>query len=80
MSSNNSNTPSTVLCPVCDKSFEKHLVEDHVNKCLFLNSSVKTSSSASKRCSSHLLGVSPKEKRLKVESTAKVASIKTVST
>ncbi|CAH0726093.1 unnamed protein product, partial [Brenthis ino] len=38
-------------CPVCDKRFQKEVIEQHVNKCLFLNS---LSSNQSKRNSSHL--------------------------
>lgn len=38
-------------CPVCDKKFQKEVIEQHVNKCLFLNS---LSSNQSKRNGSHL--------------------------
>lgn len=55
---------STVSCPVCGKAFEKKIVEEHVNKCLFLNTSENTNS---KRSSSYLNSVSPCEKRIKVE-------------
>ena len=40
-----------LLCPVCEKEFEKEVIEQHVNKCLFLNS---LSENKTKRDSSHL--------------------------
>ncbi|KOB70248.1 Werner helicase interacting protein [Operophtera brumata] len=62
-----SSSTSTVSCPICGKSFEKNVVEEHVNKCLFLNSSDNINS---KRSSFHLNSVSPNEKRVKVENKA----------
>lgn len=58
-----SNSP--VPCPICGKSFEKHVVEEHVNKCLFLNTS---ENNKLKRSSSLLSNISPK--RIKVENKA----------
>lgn len=84
MASKSSNNPdetsgshSPITCPICGKSFEKHVVEGHVNKCLFLNTSEKNKS---KRSSSHLSTVSPNEKRIKVENKALIScKPKTVS-
>lgn len=62
-SSSGSESSGTVSCPICDKSFEKNVIEDHANKCLFLNTSEKSSS---KRNSSHFNTISPNEKRVKM--------------
>lgn len=50
----------TIPCPVCNRQFPPKLVEEHVNKCLFLNTQT-----SSKRDGSHLQAVSPQEKRFK---------------
>ncbi|CAG9098376.1 unnamed protein product [Plutella xylostella] len=50
----------TIPCPVCNRQFPPKLVEEHVNKCLFLNTQT-----TSKRDGSHLQAVSPQEKRFK---------------
>ncbi|XP_026487927.2 ATPase WRNIP1-like [Vanessa tameamea] len=40
-----------ISCPVCNRLFEKHSIENHVNKCIFLNS---LSENNTKRDGSHL--------------------------
>lgn len=57
-----SDCTKTVNCPICNRSFENTEIEEHVNKCLFLNSCEKSNS---KRQGQQLL--SPNEKRKKVE-------------
>ncbi|XP_063529375.1 ATPase WRNIP1-like isoform X2 [Cydia strobilella] len=55
----------SVACPVCNREFKKDQIEDHVNKCLFLNT--QPEKSAAKRMGSFFNSISPKEKRLKTE-------------
>ncbi|CAK1602914.1 unnamed protein product [Parnassius mnemosyne] len=43
----------TVSCPVCNREFEKINIEEHVNKCLFLNT---VAEKKAKRNNSHLKG------------------------
>ncbi|KAF9804106.1 hypothetical protein SFRURICE_020534 [Spodoptera frugiperda] len=64
---------SAVPCPICNKMFEKPVIEEHVNKCLFLNSSEgstlkpnKVEQVNSKRNSSHLNNSSFQEKRPRI--------------
>lgn len=58
---------NSISCPICNKDFEKELIENHVNKCLFLNTPEQGSS---KRNHSHLRkSQSPFEKRIKLESS-----------
>lgn len=47
----NVNKDNILSCPVCDKQFEKEVIEQHVNKCLFLNT---LSENKVKRDNSHL--------------------------
>ncbi|KAJ0181997.1 hypothetical protein K1T71_002719 [Dendrolimus kikuchii] len=54
-----------VLCPVCNRGFEKLLIEEHVNKCLFLN--VNTNAPNSKRSNCTESKFSPQEKRVKFD-------------
>lgn len=53
----------SVPCPVCNREFEKNIIEEHVNKCLFLNT---VSEKKNKRDNSHLPDVSFTGKKLKV--------------
>ncbi|XP_063358316.1 ATPase WRNIP1-like [Cydia amplana] len=55
----------SVTCPVCNREFKKDQIEDHVNKCLFLNT--QPEKNAAKRMGSFFNSISPKEKRLKTE-------------
>lgn len=64
---------NAVPCPICNKMFEKPVIEEHVNKCLFLNSSEgstlkpnKVEQVNSKRNSSHLNNSSFQEKRPRI--------------
>lgn len=61
-----SDSSATIPCPVCERQFPKATVEEHVNKCLFLNSLTGQGSSNNKRDGSHFDFVSPREKRLKL--------------
>ncbi|KAM3964813.1 ATPase WRNIP1 [Aphomia sociella] len=64
-----SNTAS-ITCPVCNKEFKKEVIEEHVNKCLFLNTPEHSTSNNYKRNSTHLKTISPGEKKIKLESTS----------
>ncbi|XP_047987017.1 ATPase WRNIP1-like isoform X2 [Leguminivora glycinivorella] len=57
----------SVACPVCNREFRKDQIEDHVNKCLFLNT--QPEKSVTKRTGSFFNSVSPKEKRIKTENS-----------
>lgn len=68
-SDNNSND-ITISCPICNKVFEKSVIEEHANKCLFLNTTQvnavkqnKIELSNGKRSSSHFNQTSVNEKR-----------------
>lgn len=65
-----------VACPVCDKMFDQNVIEDHVNKCLFLKTTEKSTNI--KRSSSHLNTVSPNEKRIKMENSPTSSKVNTV--
>lgn len=56
--------PGMVSCPVCNREFRNETIENHVNKCLFLNSQMEKTS---KRDNSHLKENLFTAKRLKVE-------------
>lgn len=60
----------SVACPVCNRDFKKEDIEDHVNKCLFLNTQTERSSSKRMGSGSFLKSASPKEKRIKLENNA----------
>lgn len=68
----NKNNPSLeafVSCPVCSKVFDKSLIEEHVNRCLFLNASEENNSKQNpKRSSSHLL-LPTQEKRARISTS-----------
>lgn len=65
----NSINSNCVPCPVCNRDFEKELIENHVNRCLFLNTPDQSTSSY-KRDSSHLQQrKSPFDKRAKFDPT-----------
>ncbi|KAL0894962.1 hypothetical protein ABMA27_013453 [Loxostege sticticalis] len=71
-----STKSSLISCPVCNREFKQELIEEHVNKCLFLNTPEQ---SGCKRDSSFLKkSISPVEKRLKLDpvSTSKHQQIK----
>ncbi|KAL0849406.1 hypothetical protein ABMA28_013703 [Loxostege sticticalis] len=71
-----STKSSLISCPVCNREFQQELIEEHVNKCLFLNTPEQ---SGCKRNSSFLKkSISPVEKRLKLDpvSTSKHQQIK----
>ncbi|XP_053601364.1 ATPase WRNIP1-like isoform X2 [Plodia interpunctella] len=59
---------ASVNCPVCDKQFQQEIIEEHVNKCLFLNTKDTKSISTSKRNGSHFESTSPHDKKIKLES------------
>lgn len=74
-----STKSSLISCPVCNREFQQELIEEHVNKCLFLNTPEQ---SGCKRDSSFLKkSISPVEKRLKLDpvSTSKHQQIKVKS-
>lgn len=57
----------SVPCPVCDRKFRSEVIEDHVNKCIFLNTQTKSST---KRNITHLDPLtSPQEKRVKISNS-----------
>ncbi|XP_022820354.1 ATPase WRNIP1-like isoform X1 [Spodoptera litura] len=67
---------STVSCPICNKMYEKAVIEEHVNKCLFLNSSEETKLKQnkvdqlnSKRNNSHLNNSYFQEKRPRISTS-----------
>lgn len=47
MDSDSSDTPQESDCPICQKKFPIDQIEVHVNRCIFLNSTVVTSPAAS---------------------------------
>ncbi|XP_063838547.1 ATPase WRNIP1-like [Ostrinia nubilalis] len=61
-----STKTNSISCPVCSREFQQELIEEHVNKCLFLNtpeqSGCKRDSPFHKKNSSHI------EKRIKLDS------------
>lgn len=62
------NVSDTIACPVCCRQFEPGLIEEHVNKCLFLNTETIAEQSQQKRCGIHLKSPFSQEKRIKLES------------
>ncbi|XP_075992533.1 ATPase WRNIP1-like [Anticarsia gemmatalis] len=68
-----SNTSEPIPCPVCNKNFDKNSIEEHVNKCLFLNTSEenknRTEISSGKRSSSHLNNSASHEKRSRMSTS-----------
>ncbi|KAI8428104.1 hypothetical protein MSG28_002371 [Choristoneura fumiferana] len=60
----------SVACPVCNREFKKENIEDHVNKCLFLNTQTEKGPSKRMGSGSLLKIASPKEKRIKLENNA----------
>ncbi|KAJ8729280.1 hypothetical protein PYW08_000861 [Mythimna loreyi] len=72
----------TVSCPICNKNFNKAVIEEHANKCLFLNTSEKSKIKQNKdqpnqkRNSSHFQDPNLHEKRLrKSTSPSSTASV-----
>ncbi|XP_013182885.2 ATPase WRNIP1 [Amyelois transitella] len=60
---------TVVICPICNKHFQQNIIEEHVNKCLFLNTEDINNTPSSKRNGSHLKNLTPKDKKIKLEST-----------
>ncbi|CAG9784259.1 unnamed protein product [Diatraea saccharalis] len=54
-----SNTP--ISCPVCCREFKRDIIEEHVNKCIFLNT---PEDSVSKRVNTSSVTTSPKRRKL----------------
>lgn len=62
-------------CPICSREFETNKIEEHVNKCLFLN----TQNDLMKRKSGINVKDSPPEKKVKIdniESKPKMTKVK----
>ncbi|XP_049868211.1 ATPase WRNIP1-like [Pectinophora gossypiella] len=57
-----------INCPVCNREFEKDVIQEHVNKCLFLNTQPEPSSS--KRTGFHLQSPVSQDKRVKLSSAS----------
>ncbi|XP_026757418.2 ATPase WRNIP1-like isoform X1 [Galleria mellonella] len=64
---NESANIGSISCPVCNKEFKKEIIEDHVNKCLFLNTP-ENNATTCKRNSAHFKDVSSHEKKIKLDS------------
>lgn len=60
-----SSSKILVPCPICNRGFEQDVIEEHVNKCLFLTQSLSKQGS-SKRTASHLANPFVHEKKLKL--------------
>lgn len=73
---NDLNTSDSVACPVCSRRFEQELIEEHVNKCLFLNTDAIAEQSQLKRCGAHLKSPISEQKRIKLGSTSGSASVR----
>ncbi|KAF9409429.1 hypothetical protein HW555_011204 [Spodoptera exigua] len=65
-----------VSCPICNKMYQKTMIEEHANKCLFLNSSEdsklkqnKVDQVTCKRNNSHLNNLSIQEKRPRISTS-----------
>lgn len=64
-----------ITCPVCNREFQYNVIEEHVNKCLFLTQNEKIGDkSTSKRSSSHLGSGIPDDKRRKFSNNDPVKS------
>lgn len=70
------NISDPVPCPVCCRQFEQGLIEEHVNKCLFLNTVSVDEQSQLKRCGTHLKSPFSQEKRIKLGSTSSSATVR----
>lgn len=66
----------SVACPVCSRQFEQGLIQEHVNKCLFLNTESVAKQSQLKRSGTHLQNLFSQEKRMKLGSTSSFTSAK----
>lgn len=64
MSTSITNNTGSIPCPVCNRSFENNIIEEHVNKCLFLN--VDSNAPHTKRSNYALSKFSPQQKRVKI--------------
>lgn len=78
---NDSLADTSISCPICNKVFEKNVVEEHVNKCLFLNSSEennikhnKIELNTFKRSNSHLNNNCSHEKRARISTSPSSAT------
>lgn len=76
------DSPDSIPCPICNKFYVKNIIEEHVNKCLFLNTSEQNSPkqgrseiNSSKRSSSHLNNVSSQEKRTRISISASSSKV-----
>lgn len=67
-----SSSSISFCCPICSKEFSDKHIEDHVNKCLFLNSEKEGAPSSGKRLSDH--NSSPRIKRSKAPTTQSSSS------
>ncbi|CAH0602985.1 unnamed protein product [Chrysodeixis includens] len=66
---NNSSLEASVSCPVCCKVFDKSLIEEHVNRCLFLNASEENNSKQNPKRSSSHLQLPTQEKRARISTS-----------
>ncbi|XP_023951488.2 ATPase WRNIP1-like [Bicyclus anynana] len=65
MSTENKDSNSKVICPVCNREYEKEIIEKHVDKCIFLNSF--KGDNLFKRNSSQLEEHGSQNKRIKID-------------
>ncbi|XP_041979460.1 ATPase WRNIP1-like [Aricia agestis] len=64
---------NSIPCPVCQRTFDKQEIEQHVNKCLFLNNA---ESDTFKRDCSHLKQSITPSKKLKVDKDETLTKVK----
>ncbi|CAH2231750.1 ATPase WRNIP1-like [Pararge aegeria] len=65
MSTKDKYSSDKILCPVCNKEFDKEIIEIHVNKCIFLHS--LTLDKLSKRNGSDFEEIGSQQKRIKMD-------------
>lgn len=70
------NLSDSIACPVCSRQFEQGLIQEHVNKCLFLNTEPVAEQSQLKRSGTHLQKPFSEEKRIKLGPTSSSTSAK----
>ncbi|CAB3250275.1 unnamed protein product [Arctia plantaginis] len=75
--SGDDDVPNTIPCPICNKDFDKSAIQEHANKCLFLNTSEQSQFNQkrhelfnnAKRSSSHLKNTNSLEKRTRLSTS-----------
>lgn len=66
---NNPSLEASVSCPVCSKVFDKSLIEEHVNRCLFLNTSEENNLKQNPKRSNSHLQLPTQEKRARISTS-----------